>query len=172
MGGDTNFREGPPRISHADRLDTYPGPRPSFLISNIMRWPSGLPAQPFVDRTLEWTDELVCNEVRNVVSTQFDQPGDVNISKLGLKLMPAEYSGGDTIDELLCFVKELTNYFLIYNLMKDDLNCLRVAVLGTLLKGKAQKWYQHAIDNNVDGAWTFEEVLVALKQYFVKDTSS
>jgi hypothetical protein len=69
-------------------------------------------------------------------------------------------------------VKELTNYFLIYNLMKEDLDRLRVAILGTLLKGKAQKWYQHAINNNADGSWTFEEALVALKQYFVKDASS
>ena len=54
-------------------------------------------------------------------------------------------------------MKEVTNYFLIYNLMREDLNCLRVTVLGTLLKGKAQKWYQHAVDNNTDGVWTFEE---------------
>ena len=68
-------------------------------------------------------------------------------------------------------MKELTNYFLIYNLMREDVDRLRVAVFGTLLKGKAQKWYQHAVDNNADGAWTFEEALVALKQYFVKDAS-
>ena len=55
--------------------------------------------------------------------------------------------------------------------MREDVNRLRVAVLGTLLKGKAQKWYQHAVDNNADGAWTFEEALVALKQYFIKDAS-
>jgi hypothetical protein len=69
-------------------------------------------------------------------------------------------------------VKELTNYFLIYDLMKEDLDHLRVAVLGTLLKGKAQKWYQHAINNNANGSWTFKEALVALKRYFVKDASS
>ena len=122
-----------------------------------MRWPSGLPAQPFADRTLERMDELVRNEVQNAKATQFDRPGDINISKIGLKLLPPEYSSGDTIDELLHFMKEVTNYFLIYNLMREDLDHLRVAVLGTLLKGKAQKWYQHAVDNNMDGVWTFEE---------------
>jgi hypothetical protein len=137
-----------------------------------MRRPSVMPAQPFADRMLERTDELVRNKVRNAAAAQFDRPGDINISKLGLKLTPPDYSGGDTIDELLRFVKELMNYFLIYNLMKEDLDRLRVAVLGTLLKGKAQKWYQHAIDNNADGSWTFEEALVALKRYFVKDASS
>jgi hypothetical protein len=170
--GDTNSREQSPGISHTDRQRTYPGPRPSFSISNIMRRPSGIPAQPFTDRTLEWTDELIHNEVRNAVAAQFDWPGDINISKLGLKLSPPEYSGGDTIDELLRFVKELTNYFIIYNLMKDDLDCLGVAVLGTLLKGKAQNWYQHTIDNNANGIWMFEEDLVVLKWYFVKDASS
>ena len=102
-------------------------------------------------------DKLVHNEVQNAEAAQFDWPGDINISKLSLKLSPPEYSGGDTIDELLHFVKEVTNYFLIYNLMREDLNHLRVTVLGTLLKGKAQKWYQHAVDNNTDGVWTFEE---------------
>ena len=74
-----------------------------------MRQPAGMTAQPFMDWTLERTDELVCNEVRNAEAAQFNQPGDINISKIGLKLSPPEYSGGDTIDELLCFVKELTN---------------------------------------------------------------
>ena len=108
-------------------------------------------------------DKLIRNEVRNAEAAQFDWLGDINISKLGLKLSPPEYSGGDTIDELLRFMKEVTNYFLIYNLMRDDLDCLRVVVFSTLLKGKAQRWYQHAVDNNADGVWTFEEALVALK---------
>jgi hypothetical protein len=171
-GADNNSQGESPGIGHMDRHKTYPGLRPSFSISTIMRRPSVMPAQPFADQTLERTDELVRNKVRNAAAAQFDWPGDVNISKLGLKLTPPDYSGGDTIDELLRFVKELMNYFLIYNLMKEDLDRLRVAVLGTLLKGKAQKWYQHAIDNNADGSWTFEEALVALKRYFVKDASS
>jgi hypothetical protein len=41
-----------------------------------------------------------------------------------------------------------------------------------LLKGKAQRWYQHTVDNNADGSWTFKEALVVLKRYFVKDASS
>jgi hypothetical protein len=130
-----------------------------------MRWPSGMMAQLFADQTLERMDELVCNEVRNAEAAQFERPMDINVSKLGLKLTPPEYSGEDTIDELLHFVKALANYFLIYDR-------LRVIVLGTFLKSKAQKWYQHAIDNNADGTWTFEEALVVLKRYFVKDASS
>jgi hypothetical protein len=135
MGGNTDSREESPGVNHTDRRGAYPGPRPSFSISTIMRRPSTLPTQPFTDWMLERTDKLVCNEVQNTMAAQFDWPGDVNISKLGLKLTPLDYSGGDTIDELLRFVKELTNYFLIYNLMKEDLGHLRVTVLGTLLKG-------------------------------------
>jgi hypothetical protein len=163
-----------PRVE-SPRLNTprgFAGPRPSFSISAMMRPNNGITAQPFADRTLERTDDLVRNEIKNAEATQFDQPVDLNISKLGLKLTVPEYNGGDTIDELLRFVKELTNYFLIYNLMKPDMDRFRVSLLGQMLKGKAQKWYQHAIDNNADGAWTFEETIVALKQYFVKDTSS
>jgi hypothetical protein len=148
------------------------GPRPSFSISAMMRPNNGITAQPFADRTLERTDDLVHNEIKNAEAAQFDRPVDLNISKLGLKLTAPEYNGGDTIDELLRFVKELTNYFLIYNLMKPDMDRFRVSLLGQMLKGKAQKWYQHAIDNNTDGAWMFEETIVALKQYFVKDASS
>jgi hypothetical protein len=137
-----------------------------------MRRPSGMTAQPFTDQMLERTDELIHNKVRNTEAAQFERPTDVNVSKLGLKLTPPEYSGEDTIDELLRFVKVLANYFLIYDLMRQDRDRLRVIVLGTFLKGKAQKWYQYAINNNTDGTWTFEEALVVLKRYFVKDASS
>jgi hypothetical protein len=71
-GGNTNSREESPGVNHMDRRGAYPGPRPSFSISTIMRRPSTLPAQPFADRTLERTDELVRNEVRNTTAAQFD----------------------------------------------------------------------------------------------------
>jgi hypothetical protein len=117
-----------------------------------MRPNNGITTHPFADRTLERTNDLVCNEIKNAEATQFDQPVDLNILKLGLKLTAPKYNGGDTIDELLHFLKELTNYFLIYNLMKPDMDRFRVSLLGQMLKGKAQKWYQQAINNNADGA--------------------
>ena len=150
----------------------FTGPWLSFSISTMMRPNNGITAQPFTDRTLERTDDLMRNEIKNTEAAQFNQPADLNISKLGLKLKLPEYNGGDTIDELLHFVKELTNYLLIYNIMRPDMDHFRVLLLGQMLKGKAQKWYQHMIDNNMDGAWMFEETIIALKQYFVKDASS
>ena len=51
-----------------------------------------------------------------------------------------------------------------------DQYCLRV--LGCILKGKALKWYQHTINYRVGEQWTFEEAMVGLKRYFVKDASS
>ena len=139
------------------------GPQLSFSTSTMMRLNNGITAQPFTDRMLERTNDLMHNEIKNAEAAQFDWTVDLNISKLGLKLMVPKYNGGDTIDELLHFMKELTNYFLIYNLMKLDMDHFRVSLLGQMLKGKAQKWYQHAIDNNADGAWMFEETIVALK---------
>jgi hypothetical protein len=62
-GGNMDSREESPGVNNMDRRGAYPGPRPSFSISTIMRRPSTLPTQLFADRTLERTDELVRNEV-------------------------------------------------------------------------------------------------------------
>jgi hypothetical protein len=161
-----------PPVPYLSRtLDARRVAHPSYSISSALRRPNVETTRPLTDRTLERPDELVCMEIRNAQAAQFERPADLNISKLGLKLTPPEYNGADTIDEFLCFIKEVTNYFLIHNIMRAELDRFRVSLLGPLLKGKAQKWYQHTIDNNIDGTWTFEEAMVALKQYFVKDAS-
>ena len=71
-GGTCNSRDESPGIGQTDRWGMYLGARPSFLISNIMRQLAGTTAQPFADQTLERTDELVRNEVRNAEAAQFD----------------------------------------------------------------------------------------------------
>ena len=66
-------------------------------------------------------------------------------------------------------MKELVNYYALHGYMKPKVDQYHLRVLGCILKGKALKWYQHTINYRVGEQWTFEEAMVGLKRYFVKD---
>jgi hypothetical protein len=89
-----------------------------------------------------------------------------------MKIALPEYIGGESIDTFLKFLRELLVYLINYNLMKPEADAHQVSLLGLTLKDRALRWYQHTIHLNADGDWTFELVMIELKQYFVKDVSS
>ena len=152
--------------------ETWRGLRPSFSISNLGR--GSLTANPLThsDRTSEKTDEMVHKEIRDSELAYDPSDESINLGKLGVKLSPPEYEGGETIDEFLKFMRELLNFLSIYSLLKPEADLFRVKFLGQILKGKALKWYQHMINSNADRSWKFEETMVALKWYFIRDASS
>ena len=57
-------------------------------------------------------------------------------------------------------------------MMKPEVDTHRVSLLGSALKDRALRWYQHTIHLNADGEWSFELAMIELKQYFVKDVLS
>jgi hypothetical protein len=56
--------------------------------------------------------------------------------------------------------------------MKPEADSHRVSLLGSAVKDRALRWYQHTIHLNADRDWTFETAMIKLKRYFVKDVSS
>ena len=96
----------------------------------------------------------------------------INLSKVGIKLPLPEYGGGDTLEGFITFTKSVTKFLGLYSLLRPDHKSYHTDLLGQMLKGKAQTWFNHAIGSNMDQEISLEEALVALKRYFVKDASS
>ncbi len=109
----------------------------------------GLPnADPPVlpNKSSERTDGIVRQEIQDAYMASQYRSDKINIGKM-MKIPLPEYSGGDSIDSF-------------------------VGILGSTLKDRALKWYQHTIHLNADGSWTFETAMIELKRYFVKEASS
>jgi len=97
---------------------------------------------------------------------------EINLHKLGLKLLLPEYNGGDTLETFLHFIKEATKSLSLAKILRPELAGIQTDLLGQMLKGKALTWYNHMIGNNTNQETSLAEALVALKRYFVKDASS
>jgi hypothetical protein len=89
-----------------------------------------------------------------------------------MKIPLPEYTGGESIDAFLRFLREFLVYLINYNLMGHNADIHRVSLLGASLKDKALRWYQHTIHLNADKLWTFQLAMMELKRHFVKDVSS
>lgn len=86
-----------------------------------------------------------------------------------MKIPLPEYTGSESIDAFLKFLREFLVYLVNYNLMGPNADLHRVSLLGASLKDRVLRWYQHTIHLNTDGLWTFELAMMELKQYFIKD---
>ena len=134
----------------------------------------GLPnADPPVlpNKSSERTDGIVRQEIQDAYMASQYRSDKINIGKM-MKIPLPEYSGGDSIDSFLRFLREILLYLVNYNVMGPDDDASRVGILGSTLKDRALKWYQHTIHLNADGSWTFETAMIELKRYFVKEASS
>lgn len=122
------------------------------------------------DRTSDCT-EIVCQEIWDTYRATEGHSGAINVGKM-VKIPVPEYTGGESIDAFLKFLREFLVYLINYNLMGPNAELHHVSLLGASLKEKALKWYQHTIHLNTSGLWTFELAMMELKQYFVKDVLS
>ena len=89
-----------------------------------------------------------------------------------MKIPIPEYVGGESINVFIKFLREFLGYLIDYNMMKPEMDVYQVSAMGSALKDRALKWYQHTIHLNANSDWTFELAMIELKHYFVKDVSS
>jgi hypothetical protein len=136
------------------------GPRASFYNSSISR------SLMTADRSLERTEKIIQKEINDVIRAVENRSETINVGKM-MKIPLPEYIGGESIDAFLKFLQELLVYLINYNLMKPEADAHRVSLLGSTLKDRVLRWYQHTIHLNADGDWTFELAMIELK-----DTSS
>lgn len=120
------------------------------------------------DRSSERTDEIIQKEINDAICAVENRSEAINVGKM-MKVSSPEYIGGELIDAFLRFLWEFLVYLINYNLMKPEADAHRVSLLGSVLKDRALRWYQHTIHLNADRDWTFELAMIELKRYFVKD---
>ncbi len=114
---------------------------------------------------------MVIEIVEDATKACFTRKDDINLHKLGIKLMLPEYNGSDTLETFLHFVKEATKSLSLVKILREDMG-LQTDLLGQMLKGKAQTWYNHMIGNNTNQEISLSEAMITMKRYFIKDASS
>src|SRR6266704_1744617 len=127
--------------------------------------------QTLLDKPLDKTDLMVIEIVEDATKACFTRKDDINLHKLGIKLMLPKYNGSDTLETFLRFVKEATKSLSLAKILREDMG-LQTDLLGQMLKGKAQTWYNHMIGNNTNQEISLSEAMIAMKRYFVKDALS
>jgi hypothetical protein len=132
------------------------GPRANFYNGSIGR------SLTTADRSSERTDKIIRKEINDAIHTIENRSETINVGKM-MKIPLPEYIGGESIDAFLKFPRELLVYLINYNLMKPEADAHRVSLLGSTLKDRALRWYQHTIHLNADGDWTFELAMIELK---------
>ena len=115
---------------------------------------------------------MVYDIVDDAMQACITRMDEINLHKLGLKLLLPEYNGGDTLETFLRFIKEATKSLSLTKILRLEFAGIQTDLLGQMLKGKALTWYNHTIGNNTNQETSLTEALVALKRYFVKDVSS
>jgi len=114
---------------------------------------------------------MVIEIVEDATKACFTRKDDINLHKLGIKLMLPKYNGSDTLEMFLHFIKEATKSLSLAKILREDMG-LQTNLLGQMLKGKAQTWYNHMIGNNTNQEISLSEAMIAMKRYFVKDALS
>jgi len=64
--------------------------------------------QTLLDKLLDKTDLMVIEIVEDATKVCFARKDDINLHKLGIKLMLPKYNGSDTLEMFLHFIKEAT----------------------------------------------------------------
>jgi hypothetical protein len=148
-------------------------PRDSFVVRATRRSLTGdaNSTAAATDRSSDHTDEIVHQEIQDTYRAAEGRSEAINVGKM-VKIPVPEYTGGESIDAFLKFLREFLVYLINYNLMGPSAELHRVSLLRASLKERALKWYQHTIHLNAEGLWTFELAMMELKQYFVRDVLS
>jgi hypothetical protein len=139
-------------------------PRDSFVARAMRRSLTGdaNSTAAAMDRSSDRTDEIVCQEIQDAYRVAEGHSEAINVGKM-VKIPVPEYTGGESIDTFLKFLREFLVYLINYNLMGPSAELHRVSLLGASLKERALKWYQPTIHLNAEGLWTFKLAMMELK---------
>jgi Retrotransposon gag protein len=98
----------------------------------------------------------------------------INISKMGIKIPIPKYAGETALADFERYITDLLWYFKIHQLLLVEHDCYRVQIMGTSLTGDVNEWFNHTVDTNDPSSpdWTFEEVVIAMKDRFVHHASA
>src|SRR6266478_8171152 len=128
--------------------------------------------QTLLDWPMEKTNLMIIDMVDDATKVCIGRAGDIDLHKMGIKIVLPEYSSSDTLEVFLRFTREATRSLSLAKVLKPEHVGTQTDILGQMLKGKALTWYNHTIGNNTNQEISLAEALVALKRYFVKDASS
>jgi len=128
-----------------------------------------------VKANMEHSDDRVIQMIRYAAAEVANEPEHpVHLSKLGIKVNTPKYSGDSSLAVFESFMTDLLRLLKTYQLFKPDYDKTHIRILGTGLEGAAKEWFNHTVDTNDihSPQWTFEEVVLALKDRFVHRASS
>ena len=112
---------------------------------------------------------MVDNLRRHIRESLTGIPNDLPELK-GLRAkLPEAYQGEDDFDRLDNWLQGLLRFYKLHRLTGMDKDTDRVLVVGTCLKGKAERWFRHEVERptRIIRNWNFESVIVGLFRTFI-----
>ena len=162
------------RPSPGDRRPTmrsptpYNGPNPPHGFYQPPRYLARFDERNYREQSsTEW--------IRKAVRDKLATPANELPALKGLKLQPPElYSGKDDIEVFSNWIAQLFRWMRLAGLSGPDMDRSRVDVLGQMLSGEAQQWYNSVVDNpnSLSVLWDFENALIALYTRFVHHSTT
>jgi hypothetical protein len=93
------------------------------------------------------------------------KPADPGIKNIKIPA-PDKYNRSDDLDTFMNFMRAICRYLSLYGYGGPDHEAQRVIMLGTLLKGQAEFWYNQNIDI-LAGKYELDIILIELFKRFV-----
>jgi hypothetical protein len=112
----------------------------------------------------------MCTKIRTLIylSVGIEKTTESRIKNLKVP-PPEKYEGEDDADIFINFLKAVLRYMSLMRLCGHDYDEERILVLGTLLKGRAELWYNTMID---DKSLEFDLLVIALFKRFVHSATA
>ena len=112
---------------------------------------------------------MIENLQRHIRDSLSGIPGDLPELKGVRAKLPDAYKGEDDFNRLDNWLQGLLRFFKLHRVTGDDKDADRVLVTGTVLQGRAERWFSHEVERptRLIRDWTFESVIIGLFRAFI-----
>ncbi|KAI5887806.1 uncharacterized protein SCHCODRAFT_01175040 [Schizophyllum commune H4-8] len=108
--------------------------------------------------------------IQHYLTQSYPLPPGVKPKDLVTPKLPT-YGGENSVDAMEEWLVAILRHLGVYGMSSDEFDSIRIYFLGTHLTGHASEWFRDTIERRGIDGWTFEGVVQALFERFVRDTS-
>ena len=165
--------ESPPRPARSDRRTRSPTPYGGRNPPSSFYLPQGRTTRNTRFAAVDVQDADRQSEtawIRRIIAEKLANPIPENPAFKSLKVSPPEaFDGKDDGETFDTWLAQVCRWFRLTRVAGPDMERVRVDLLGQVLTGEAQRWYNDVIDNpdRVERSWDFANAVVALYLRFV-----
>ena len=170
---DDDDEEPPPRQAREDRRTRSPTPYGGRNPPSSFYLPPGRTTRNTRFATVDAQDADRRSEtewIRRIIKEKLSDPVPENPALKSIKVSPPEsFDGKDDGESFDTWLAQVCRWFRLTRVAGPEMERVRVDLLGQVLSGEAQRWYNDVIDNpdRVEKTWGFTNAVVALYIRFI-----